>query len=361
MTTRPAPIELAAHRASTRPVLLLTGASGVLGQALVDDLAADHDIIALRGTRPIDDPRVSELVADLTEPLLGLSALTYADLVARVDVVLHAAAVTKWNADLDLVRAVNVGGTAAILRLAEAAQAPLYYLSTAFVIHDAPADERFSGLATYLDTKVAAENLLRASSHATVIVRPSVVTGDSRDGRMAAFQGIHRMLGSIIRGSLPVLPADVDALVDTVPQDLVVDAIGHLIRTGVTYGEYWLTAGPHALTFDEFIVLAAEVSALAHISAPRPRFMPFESVDRLLLPLLDDFITPAQKQMFIDFLESVCVFQSTSTLPSDLDALGFGHRMTRAALTDATRQSLVYWAQVKGLLPFVDPREREAV
>ncbi|MDQ1535668.1 MAG: hypothetical protein QOE58_61 [Actinomycetota bacterium] len=334
-----------------KPTLLLTGGSGVIGRALIDELSADFDIVCLRGRRPINDPRVRELVGDLPNPELGLRPDEYASLVSQVDVVVHGAAVTNWTVDPAVMRHVNVAGTAAMLRLAARAGAPLYYLSTAFVVRDVPSDERFAGLAAYMESKTTAEEMLRASDVDTVIVRPSVVSGDSRDGRMASFQGMHRMLGSIVRGALPVMPAEVDALVDSIPQDLVAEAIGALIRRGILEGEFWLTAGDQALSFSEYVDISEQVSELAGICATRPRFMPFESVDRLLLPLLDDLLSPEQRQTFVDFLESVWVFQSPSVLPSDLARLGFGDRVTKAALTEAAYRSLVYWAQVKGLLP----------
>jgi len=331
--------------------ILLTGASGVVGRALIEELAPSFHLICLRGSRRVNDLRVTELEGDVLDPTLGLRAEQYTRLVERVDVVLHSAAVTKWTADPAHLRAVNVRGTATMLGVAADARAPLYFLSTAFVTRTAPSDDRFAGLKAYMDSKVDAEQLLRESAVATVIVRPSVISGDSRDGRMAAFQGLHRMLGAIVRGTLPVLPADLDALVDSVPQDLVVEAIGALIRRRVTHGEFWLTAGDQALSFAEFVQVGEQVSQELGIRAHRPRFVPFESVDRLLLPLLDDLLDPTQRQMFVDFLESVWVFQSKDRLPSDLAALGFGDRVTKGALTEAAYRSLAFWAQAKGLAP----------
>ncbi|WFR72071.1 SDR family oxidoreductase [Prescottella defluvii] len=321
--------------------LLLTGGSGVIGRAMLDAMAADFDIVCLRGRRPIDDPRVSEFAGDFTHPTLGLSAADYSRLADRVDVVLHGAAVTKWNVDPERLRAVNVQAPASMLRLAADADAPLYYLSTAFVIRQAPSDERFAGLTAYLESKTEAEELVRAGSVPAVIVRPSVVTGDSRDGSIAAFQGLHRMLGNAIRGNLPVVPGEIGSLVDAVPLDIVVDAVGKLIRERVTGGEYWLTAGDQALTFTDIAEVCEDVSRLAEVGATRPRFMPFESVDRLSMPLLDELIPDGRRQMLTDFLESVWVFQSSEAMPSDLDRLGFGDRATREALTEALRRSLI--------------------
>jgi nucleoside-diphosphate-sugar epimerase len=337
----------------TRPqqTLLLTGGSGVIGRALIDALSADYRLVCLRGSRPIDDPRVTEFAGDFAHPTLGMSPADYAALARDVDVVLHGAAVTKWSADPRLLRAVNVQGPAAMLRFATDAGAPLYYLSTAFVVRKEPTDERFAGLAAYMQSKRDAEELLRAGSAPTVIIRPSVVTGDSRDGRMAAFQGLHRMLGNLVRGTLPVVPGDSSSLLDTIPQDVVVDAIATMIRDRVPAGDYWLTSADNALSFAELVDVCLEVSQLAGIGAAPPRFMPFESVDRLLLPLLDDFISDRQRQMFIDFLECTWIFQSAEVLPSDLGRLGFADRVSKRAMLEATRRSMTYWAETKDLLP----------
>jgi nucleoside-diphosphate-sugar epimerase len=337
----------------TRPrrTLLLTGGSGVIGRALIDALCAEYAIVCLRGSRPIDDPRVTEFAGDFAHPTLGMSTAAYASLARDVDVVVHGAAIAAQGADPGLLRTVNVRGPAAMLRLAGDAGAPLYFLSTAFVGRTGPADARFAGVGAYLRSKRDAEDLLRAADVPTVIVRPSAVTGDSRDGRTAAFQGLHRMLGELVRGTVPVVPGDRGSLIDTIAQDVVVDAIAAMIRDRVPAGEYWLTSAEHALSFGDLVNVCLEVSQLAGIGAAPPRFMPFESVDRLLLPMLDRCVSDRQRQVFVDFLECAWIFQSAEALPSDLPRLGFGDRVTGCAMTEAGTRSMIYWAESKGLLP----------
>ena len=82
-----------------KPTLLLTGAAGVLGRALIDELSPDFTIVALRHRTRLADPRVREFAGSLNDPTLGLSERDYARLADSVDVVLHGAAATSWKAD----------------------------------------------------------------------------------------------------------------------------------------------------------------------------------------------------------------------------------------------------------------------
>ena len=50
------------------------------------------------------------------------------------------------------------------------------------------------------------------------------------DGRMAAFQGLHRVSGLIAQGNGADDRVQREALIDAVPQDIVGGAMGRLIR-----------------------------------------------------------------------------------------------------------------------------------
>jgi len=81
-----------------KKTLLLTGGSGVVGRALIDELAHDFEIVCLRNRRPIADPRLAgEFAGRLDHPTLGLAADEYRRLAHRVDAIVHSAAVTNWK------------------------------------------------------------------------------------------------------------------------------------------------------------------------------------------------------------------------------------------------------------------------
>ncbi|MEC3956858.1 SDR family oxidoreductase [Nocardia sp. CDC153] len=334
-----------------KKTILLTGAAGVVGRALIDELAPDFDIVCMRHRTPVADVRVSEFGGSFDEPRLGMSADDYAVLVRRVDAIVHAAAATSWKEDPARIREVNLGGPTALLRLAEQASVPLYFLSTAFVANPPAANGHSPGAAAYVHSKIEAEELVRSHPAASVILRPSIITGDSVDGRMSQFQGIHAVLGAIVRGAAPMIPMPADALIDFVPQDLVAAVIGKLLREGVETGEFWLTAGDQSLNARDIMDLCMGLAAELGLATKEPRLIPTEAVDRLIIPLLEDSLPPKLAAKFRDLLEFSWLFQSAEPLPNSLPELGFGKQIEKDALHRAAYNSMYYWARVKGLAP----------
>jgi hypothetical protein len=91
---------------------------------------------------------------------------------------------------------------------------------------------------------------------------------------------------------------------------------------------------------------AAELGLTPH----RPRLIPIEMVDRLLLPLLEDAIPPSLRRRFREYAELLLLFQSASAMESSLAELGFAARSRRPELAMAFRRTLEYWATRQGLL-----------
>ncbi|MEU9185732.1 SDR family oxidoreductase [Streptomyces sp. NPDC048484] len=332
-----------------RTTILVTGASGVMGRALIDELAHDYDLICLRHRTPLNDPRVREVVGDLSRPDLGMAASDLRRLTDRVDLVLNNGANTKWTAAAAEVTAVNIGGTRNVLAFAERAEAALYHMSTAFVARADECAEDESGPAAYVTSKAEAEHMVRDSGVPSVILRPSVVVGDSRDGHIAAFQGIHMMSGSILRNALPVIPADSGSHIDFVPQDLVTTAVRRLLDGGVREGDYWLTAGREALLLTEAVANTLAVAEGLGLDVHPPRMVPLEALDRLLLPLLEDVMPPGLRKRFSAFAQMMLFFQDAEPFPSDLGRLGLAEAATRETLDAVFTQHNLYWAEANGL------------
>ncbi|AWW40836.1 ketoreductase [Streptomyces sp. AS58] len=334
--------------AGDRPTLLLTGGSGVLGRALIDELSPDFDLLCLRRNRPLRDPRVRELEGDLLAPRLGLSALAWHELAIAVDVVVHSAAETNWRTPPEHILRTNTRGTETMLDLAARADAPVHLVSTAFVANTPSAEdeERFPGAAAYLVSKAAAEQMVRDADLPGTLVRPSVVMGDSVTGRIAGQQGLTKTIGSMVLGQVPVLPGAPDARVDMIPQDYVTKAIGDLVRGGVCDGEYWLTAGKEALLLREITDVCGEFAVRSGLPRPhRPRLIPVDAVHRLLLPMLEGTSLPESvRRRFQHYAELLLVFQSELPFDSSLGEPHCGTRPTHSDIRAALVRNLESWA-----------------
>jgi long-chain acyl-CoA synthetase len=270
--------------------ILLTGATGFLGGELLVRLLerTDRDIITL--VRADDDEaatarleatlavllppdriepgRVRAVAAHLDRPGLGLTGAEREQLVSGVDTVVHCAASVQFTLPLDEARAINVGGTRAMLALAAGAPAleRFVHVSTAFVAGDRPGPYRECEgdigqpcRNTYEQTKLEAEQHVLASGLPAVsILRPSIVVGDSRTGWTPAFNVIYFPLRAFARGLFPVVPGDPDARVDIVPVDTVADALLELATGPAREGTFHVVAGDDAPTAQRLTELAAQ-------------------------------------------------------------------------------------------------------
>jgi fatty acid CoA ligase FadD9 len=210
--------------------VLLTGATGLLGAHLLEDLvqrtgahivclvrapdaaaAAERVRSTLAAYRiPALDPgRWSVIAGDLASPRLGLDDATWAALGDEIDAVVHAGASVNWINVYQKLREPNVLGTLALLELAAARRRkPFHYVST---IGTAPVDgdettslsfdQACSGSAYGL-TKWIAEQLVRRAGeagHPVTVHRPGMITGHSTRGFGNADDYVHRYLRACLR------------------------------------------------------------------------------------------------------------------------------------------------------------------
>ena len=239
--------------------VLLTGATGFLGGELLDRFVARGDRVTALTRRPLErpaHPQVHTLMGDLTGPL-------DVSVPEDVDLVVHCAASVAFDPPIEEQRAINVQGTQRVLELA--ARLPhlerFVHVSTAYVAgtHVGEAGPDHVGTAfrnAYEQSKAEAESHVRASGLPVQVVRPSVVVGDSRTGRTAAFNVMYVPLRAFSRGLLTVVPGLEDAPVDVVPVDYVADGIVRLLLEPAG-GTHQLVAGPTATTVGELIALGS--------------------------------------------------------------------------------------------------------
>jgi len=332
---------------AARRAVLLTGASGVVGRALLQRLD-DFGVVCLVHRSPVSGPNVTTAPGDITEPMLGLAEPAYLKLAAEVDAVIHCAAVTDFNRSDGSLEATNVAGTENVAAFAAAANAVLYHVSTAFVHTTADGDRGHTAVG-YASSKSAAEELLRSSGVPHVILRPSVVIGHSVTGEIAAFQGLHQVVAGMFAGMVPMIPFDPAWPIDFVPADVVADAIACVVENRVSEGEFWISAGDRALRLDEGVAVVIEFARALGVSIDVPRFVPPEMFDRLIGPVFLEALPARIRRNVVRMLEFFTTYlQSGQTKPSSLDQLAALGMRPLPDQRESLRNSVRYWAAQNG-------------
>ena len=263
----------------------LTGASGAVGSAIVPLLLDDPDThvrVLLRADSPehllirLEElcgfwelapdaearRRIQPLLGDATLERFGLSAAEYGILTADTTHIIHCAASVRMNDPLEHARRSAVGSAEAILALARelARRGTLHkleFVSTVGIAGKRPGilpetwiDEPRAFHNTYEQTKAEAERLIRdvvEREHLPITVhRPSMVIGDSRDGRIIHFQ-IFYYICEILSGrrTFGLSPDFGNVQLDVIPANWVAEAIVTASRSPETSGRiFHLCAGP---------------------------------------------------------------------------------------------------------------------
>jgi len=220
--------------------VLVTGASGFIGQALVPRLVrAGHTVRAL-ARRPESiaaAPGVEPAAGDMTDH----ASLERA--AQGVDAIVHLACATGVTHERQ-VRAVNVEGTQALLDAAQRHGVRRFV----FVSTISATRER---MGSYGRTKKEGEAMVAHAGLDWVTVRPSLVYG-------AAPVGLFATLAAYLR-SLPVVPVIGDGRIELDPihiDDVCEVIVQCLTRTDVI-GKTYDLLGPDRVTFDEFLARLA--------------------------------------------------------------------------------------------------------
>jgi nucleoside-diphosphate-sugar epimerase len=313
-----------------------------------------HKVISLTHRTKIDSESVT---GDVTQSSLGLDESTYRTLASKIDVVVHCAAVTEFDAGADAARELNVAGTKRIAEFTAEANANLIYVGTAFIARNKltrgaqglVSEESAARPEDYLSSKLEAEAMLRDSGVPVTIARPSVVIGDSVTGQMSRFQGAHLVATGILREKFPFLPFPGNDLVDIIPQDLLAESIRRLVDAETPIGEYWLTSGLNALTADRFVELCLDVAAELSLNLIRPRMVTPDLVDRLIRPLMTEILPPQSIKQLDDLLALGSLFAGAEPFPSSIESLP-GEPMTLPSaewFESAFRASVRYLAHAR--------------
>ena len=213
---------------------------------------------------PVFRKRVTILTGDISENKLGMTDTHYHKVASSVTHIIHSAASVDFQLPLEEARRINCEGTAHVLSLAKAARGNgrfrlFAYVSTAYVSGNREGTIREDELKlppefsnSYEHSKFEAEHMVQEQKETTptVILRPSIVVGDSLTGVTTAFNVLYPPLKYIFLGYVPCLPGSPSTPIDVVPVDYVRDAAYHIIfrARNINGKTFHLSAGPESIS-----------------------------------------------------------------------------------------------------------------
>jgi len=256
--------------------VLVTGATGMIGQALVPLLARRNDvgaIFALTHTSKYlgSSCKVTPVRGDVTAgPALGITPESSREILDRTNVIVHAAANTRFSASLDEARAVNLEGTKNLLAFASHCPRLKAFasLSTVHVagkrtgtICEEDLDHTAGFVNSYEQSKYETELLLRESMGALPIsvLRLSTVLGSSTTGEVGRMAAIHHALRLYYNSLAPMIPGKPDSVVDLIAVEYAAVAVEHFAAEYFQAGRtFHICGGENALTLARLLELTRE-------------------------------------------------------------------------------------------------------
>jgi len=226
----------------SRVALLLRGRGSRTPQQRLEALLGD--LFPAPGEAGTLAERIRIVEGDLQDERLGLTPREFDDLAADVGPIFHLGADVRFDQALEAARAVQVGGSRALSRLALASLrrgefARFHHVSTFAagrrsdvpVVPEEPPILDRSFRNTYEQSKAEAESVLleRAGDLPLTIHRVGIVVGDSRTGWTSKFDAFYMLMRLLLElePTAPVVhvPVPGRALLNAVPIDFTTDAL----------------------------------------------------------------------------------------------------------------------------------------
>ncbi|GED71971.1 hypothetical protein BRE01_56730 [Brevibacillus reuszeri] len=287
--------------------ILITGATGFLGKKLSQDLVNEgHTLFLLarneqkasqllQSFADKDKTNVHIVMGDISQTGLGLAKQDLQHVQHKIDAVYHLAAYLSFDpAHKSQTFTVNVDGTKNTLLFAEAIGAKRFiYVSTAYTVGKEVAgkEELYSPERSFVnhyeESKCLAEHLVFSHSEKieVVIVRPSIIIGDSRTGEADTNFGLYGLLKGlcVLKRRASRTPGwekqtyrmrlDVDVQTNLVPVDYVTSVLVAAL-THARHKEIYHATNPAPPTQELVIECIKEV-----LDFPNLQTIPYESTE----------------------------------------------------------------------------------
>ncbi|MBN1392908.1 MAG: SDR family oxidoreductase [Sedimentisphaerales bacterium] len=288
---------------NTKDTVLLTGITGNLGSWLaVELLRRGNKVLALMRdhNRKAAERRLNRILniaagSDLKDNIeiiqgdicaKGLGLKSDAKVLNRLSKIIHCAACTKFlSDDGQSHQMMNVQGTLNILELANRLSIPVAHVSSAYiagkrtgVVKEDEIDLGQSFNNIYEDTKCRSEMLVhnwaQENSLPAVVLRPSIVLGDSLYGKTVRFASLYdymRVLVLIVPrlgDSCVRVVTKPDVTKNIIPVDYFAKVASHIINSGVP-GTYHIT-NPVPLAIKDFGRIFSRLFGLHHYKLVKP-------------------------------------------------------------------------------------------
>lgn len=343
--------------------ILLTGATGAVGSELVRHLHARGAEVT--GVSSRGGPGQCAWKAGSEPPPRELREVAW-------DVIVNAAADTRWNLPAEQAESANVQPAHALLDLAHE-QTHFVQLSTTFAcgLPGGRSGDRSDGLPgglpggrtstepadyrnTYEWSKARAEQVVADRHARTDIVRFPMVIGRRSDGAIDRFSGFFWIASGLCSGAIPAVVGHKDAYLETVAVDDLAARIADTVCAGPPEEPRTsiLGRGADALRVGEMFDLM--VATLNAWRAPRgasplstPPFVTPEAWNRFYLPFARDTLSRVQLRR----VETYAAYQGYLSID---DPMTYTHPMPDPA--DAIQTSQLYWAECHAQAAAAEPK-----
>ncbi|HEY7147284.1 MAG TPA: SDR family oxidoreductase [Streptosporangiaceae bacterium] len=333
--------------------ILLTGATGIVGSQVRRLLGQPGQAVVPVTRREPDGPGTIRWNMGQEPPPPALRR--------DWDVIIHAAASTRWTMTRAEATAENIEPARAILDLAGDAT-HVIHVSTAYAGHAGTLAGPFGGYRNgYEWSKARCEELMLAREGPVTIVAPPLILGSRADGAIARFSGPYTLLQALVSGLAAVIVGDPDGYAEIAPVDQVAEVIAAAAAGPARAGRRTevIAAGPRCLRLHEMVdIILGELNqwrATQRLAPVQPP--PTLSLDRwhrFYLPLAREYLSAVQNQtvqllgMFEAYTSMPAPFAPTCPVQDPAAVLASSVRYWISAKPRLARRTPQPWALVEG-------------